>query len=289
MESPVYYHHPDDERYSIDFVNTDWSQIENRISRYDTETPTKVETYELNETVHVIYTAGGIDGPADELEYNLDAQFAKMTSSADRVIARYYFSIFRGVMEQNVEEESERLKAYKKSDFSDIPTVLNRVRWEKRISEAGGTLLSNLILNHALPNANHRTAFGMLESLLECSNPDFRMPSLATDDFDWQQWVDPYILDSKRLLTVRRNTTRFKILREAGCEVIKRKGGINISIQQYELDMHPTDALEQYAEEHEDRSVEFVHQLLDRSDFSNFGQVDSPTKQEFADWLKQKD
>lgn len=62
------------------------------------------------------------------------------------------------------------------------------------------------------------------------------VPELATAHYDWQSWVDPYIVESKRLLTVRRNVRPFHLLQGWGCETILRKGGIEITLAEYDLD-----------------------------------------------------
>jgi hypothetical protein len=185
-------------------------------------------------------------------------------------------------------EEAEKLKAYKRVELEAVPDALKRVRWGEAVPTTAGTLLSNLILRHALPNANHRTAFGILELYLECADSQFWMPSMATDDFDWKEWVDPYIVDSKQLLTVRRNTSRFRMLENAGCETVLRKGGIGISLSEYDLTVGYRDALREYAERHEDRSIEFVHELLARAGAENFADTTGIDKSSFARRLEKR-
>jgi prophage maintenance system killer protein len=72
----------------------------------------------------------------------------------------------------------------------------------KSLPTVAGELMSHLILRHALPNANHRTAIAMLQFCLETADPSFEMPSTHVDDEIWNAWVDPYIVESKRLITV---------------------------------------------------------------------------------------
>jgi prophage maintenance system killer protein len=76
--------------------------------------------------------------------------------------------------------------------------------------------MSTLVLNHALPNANHRTSIAMAKWYIECADSMFSFPEMATKDHDWIEWVDSYIAESKRLLTIRRNTTAFRLLKEWG-------------------------------------------------------------------------
>nr|WP_233125139.1 hypothetical protein [Halorubrum sp. SD683] len=51
------------------------------------------------------------------------------------------------------------------------------------------------------------------------------MPRTRVDDDTWREWVDPYIVDSKRLITVRRNNLRFKQLEDLDVDVVERKDG----------------------------------------------------------------
>ena len=58
------------------------------------------------------------------------------------------------------------------------------------------------------------------------------------DDATWQEWVDSYIVESKRFITVRRNNVRFKQLEERGVDIGERKDGIQIRLTDFDSDMH---------------------------------------------------
>lgn len=90
------------------------------------------------------------------------------------------------------------------------------------------------------------------------------MPTTHVDDDTWQTWVDPYIIESKRLITVRRNNLRFKHLQDLGVHLVERKGGIRIRLADYDLDMSPNEALTQNATRHEELCTDFVRAVLDR-------------------------
>nr|WP_247730994.1 hypothetical protein [Halovivax limisalsi] len=94
------------------------------------------------------------------------------------------------------------------------------VSWGEALPTVAGELMSNLILRHALPNANHRTSIAMLQFCIESVVPSFEMPPTHADDETWQNWVDPFIVESKRLITVRRNNVRFKHLQELGVDLV---------------------------------------------------------------------
>lgn len=117
-------------------------------------------------------------------------------------------------------------------------------------------------------------------------NPDFEMPRTHLDDETWQEWVDPYIVDSKHLITVRRNNIRFKQLQELGVDIVERKDGIQIQLDEFELDMHWRDALSTYATRHEDHCTEFARAVLERAERDDLPTKAGPTKQEFIDYLE---
>jgi len=146
--------------------------------------------------------------------------------------------------------------------------------------------MSNLILKHALPNANHRTAIAMLQFCIDSVDSSFEMPSTHVDDQTWKAWVDPYIVESKRLLTVRRNNVRFQHLQDLGVDIVERKGGIQIRLADYDLDMHWRDALTEYARSHEEHCVAFADEVLERAGRPELQDRSGPTKVEFIDFLE---
>ena len=146
--------------------------------------------------------------------------------------------------------------------------------------------MSNLILRHSLPNANHRTGIAMLQFCIESVDADFAMPRTHPDDETWQEWVDPYIVDSKRLITVRRNNIRFKHLAEFGVGLVERKDGIQIRLAEFDLDMHWQEALAAYAERHEDHCTAFAHAVLERVGRDDLLDQAGPAKPEFIEYLE---
>jgi hypothetical protein len=126
----------------------------------------------------------------------------------------------------------------------------------------------------------------MLQFCIESVNPDFEMPRTHLDDETWQEWVDPYIIESKRLITVRRNNIRFKQLQELGVDRVKRKDGIQIQLDDFELDMHWREALSTYATRHEAHCTEFARAVLEREERSDLLEKAGPTEQEFIDYLE---
>ena len=175
---------------------------------------------------------------------------------------------------------------YKEFEPQKIHQALNHISWGETLPQVSGELMSNLILRHALPNANHRTGIAMLQFCIESVEPDFEMPRTHVDDDAWRGWVDPYIVESKRLITVRRNNIRFKHLEEVAVDGVERKDGIQIELAEFDLDMHWQEALSEYAGRHETHCTGFAHEVLERTGRQDLRSQSGPTKQEFIEYLE---
>lgn len=284
----VHYHHPDDDQFSLDFVNPDPDAIEKRLESYDDATETRVRNYDLNEEVHVIYVKTNDVADAEEIEYDFDRAFAEMDPDT-RVIVRDFLGMFKIVRDEQSETRSDSLDAYKEINVEQVPLALDRIEWRGTVSEVGARLASNLILCHALPNANHRTAFSMFERYVDATtNRTYELPSMVTDDEKWQAWVDTYIVDSKRVLTVRRNVGLFRYLSRFGCSTVRRKNNIDIPLSDFDLDLHPHEALSKYARMHERRTSRFAEKILTRTSESHLAEQSGLTKAEFADAIREE-
>jgi len=126
----------------------------------------------------------------------------------------------------------------------------------------------------------------MLQFCIETVATDFDMPQTHIDDFSWREWVNPYIVDSKRIITVRRNNLRFKRLQEFGVDLVERKDGIQIRLAEFELDMHWRDALTTYAGRHEKHCTDFAQNVLEQADGTELIDQKGPTKKEFIEYLE---
>ncbi|WP_276299277.1 hypothetical protein [Halorussus lipolyticus] len=283
-----YYHHPDDDQFSLDFVNPDRGVIEDRLDSYDGVTETRTTTYDLDEEVHTIYTRTNEVADAEEIEYGFDRAFAEMDPDT-RVLVREILELFRRIQERKHDEEGVPLDAYKEIEIRRIPRAFEQVDWSGPVPKTGGQIASNLVLCHALPNANHRTAFGVLETYLRAVDSSVKLPSMVTDDYEWQRWVDEYIVDSKRLLTIRRNIDLFRYLERYGCRTVRRKGGIDVVLSEYAFDFRQHEALRDYAHKHERRTTDFVKKLLRKMDRIDLVENPAIRKPAFAAFLRQLD
>ena len=277
MTGLVHYHHPDDEQYSLTYVTLNRDEID--------PDDGKIETYQLEETVYVLYTNSGASGTVDDITEDFEAVLDEMDES-DRLVTMRILQTFGGVLEAMELEEGEKLEIYKQIDVGRIPSALEYVDWSQSVVEVAGQLMSSLILAHPLPNANHRTSIAFAEWYLESADSSFSLPKLATETYDWQEWVDPYIVDSKRLLTVRRNTTPFRLLDEWGCEIVLRKGGIEIELSVYDLELPQSEALSTYAAHHTERCTKFMTESVTRAGASHLRFEQGLDKQGFLEYLE---
>jgi hypothetical protein len=81
----------------------------------------------------------------------------------------------------DVREEDE-FRLYEEFEPQRIQQALDHVSWGAPLPNVAGEVMSDLILRHSLPNANHRTGVAMLQFCIESVNPDFEMPRTHVDD-----------------------------------------------------------------------------------------------------------
>lgn len=283
--SRVYYHLPEDKRFSLAYVSPDLDEIEAKAEQLKDE-ETRIQEYNLDQYFHALYSASPRFGAAEDLEYDVEGLVEKM-EHADGIITARVLRLFRSIIEQTFEEEEKRLEAYKQVEVDEIPEALSYVDWSGTVAEVSGSLFSNLVLTHTLPNANHRTSLALLELYIQAHDYGFTLPDVATDDFKWQTWVNNYIRDSKRILTVRRNNVTFHYLWKYGCDEVQRKDGISIHLKNYELGMRNHEAYSKYAKQHQERCTEMTEEILRRE--GNKELLDEPglRKQQFAERLEE--
>jgi hypothetical protein len=112
--------------------------------------------------------------------------------------------------------------------------------------------------------------------------------SIRTDSetYDWREWVNEYINESKRLLTVRRKNVLFKHLYRFGVRTLERKHAVRIDLTAYELDMYPSEAKVVYAEKHEELWIGFVEEAVERSGYPELKETPRLSKTEFAEQIR---
>lgn len=237
------YHVGPDGRFSLDFVTADRSRYERRLTTRSAEDGITVETrtYDRGDgtdepAVYAVYTNETVDSPlADldraEVEELIDEHF----DGVEVVLLSIVVDAFAGVLDE-WEQENDPLSLYKRLDLEKIAKALRRPGWNQEpVTTVAGQLLSNFVLAHPMPNANHRTALALTDRYLRAYVPEFSMPDTG-EAGEWYSWAESFIHDSKRLLTVRRKTPLLRHVRRLGFDGVVRKGGVEIDCSQYELD-----------------------------------------------------
>jgi hypothetical protein len=279
----VHYHHPQAENFSLKYSSASPSEL--LTQRADLDGATKLIGYPFDTPVYVLYEADTEIETAEDIDYDrewLGDRIAELDREGQIVAFRLVELLEAAV---GVREEDE-FRLYKEFEPQKIQQALAHVSWSTPLPQVAGELMSNLILRHSLPNANHRTGIAMLQFCIESVDAGFEMPRTHVDDNTWREWVDPYIIDSKRLITVRRNNLRFKKLEELDVDLVERKDGIQIRLAEFDLDMHWREALSEYAEQHESHCTDFARAILQRADRDDLPERQGPTKQGFITYLE---
>ena len=278
MTASVYYHHPEDSQYSLAYVTQDRDKI--TTSGQDTI----IEQYDLDEEVFVLYTNHGASGKIEDLDDEFENVLDEMAPQ-NRTITVRLLQIFEEIIEEKELEEDAKLEIYKQIELERIPDALARVEWTGTAVDVAGQLMSTLILKHALPNANHRTSISMAQWYLESIETGFSFPDFATEEYDWKAWVNEYITESKRLLTVRRNTTAFSLLADWRCDTVMRKNGIGIVLAEYDLDFTRSEAYAYYGDVHTELCTDFLIESVTRAGHDELITTEGIGKAEFVSFL----
>jgi len=283
MDRLVHYHHPCAENFSLTYSAASPDDL--RDPRHEADGDTKLLGYPFETPVFVLYegtepveTAGDVEYDPDWLEDRLAGR-----SRATQVTVFRLVELLEAAVDAR---EADEFRLYKDFEPGKVERALDEVSWGDSLPIAAGELMSNLVLRHALPNANHRTSIAMLQFCVECVDPSFEMPSAHADDETWSSWVDPYVVESKQLVTVRRNNVRFQMLRELGVDLVERKGGVRIRLNDYDLDVHWREALREYAERHEEHCVGFAREVLERADRAALAERSGPSRAAFVEYLE---
>jgi len=278
MTARVYYHHPEDSQYSLAYVTQDRDEMTTSGQE------AIVERYDLDEEFFALYTNRGASGTVNDLGDEFEDTLDEM-SPQNRTITVRLLQIFEEIIEEKELEEDAKLEIYKQIELERIPDALARVDWTGTAVDVAGQLMSTLILKHALSNANHRTSISMAQWYLESIETGFSFPDFATEEYDWKAWVNEYITESKRLLTVRRDTTAFSLLAEWGCDTIVRKNGIKIVLAEYDLDFTRSEAYAYYGDTHTELCTDFLIESVTRAGHDELITTEGTGKAEFVSFL----
>lgn len=269
MTTVPYHLQHDGRDYALQYVHS--TEADAITDRKERDMAAIVQPIELDQRYYGVYTASTIEKhsteAADLSDYDAD----------DTYLIDSILSIF------DVIDDEQDLVWYKPLEPDRIADALDRVEWRQSVTDVGGQLLSNLILAHGLPNANHRTALGFLNAYLATMEPSFEPPATTTPSDEWVDWIDDYITESKRLLTLTTNPRLFTWLAEHGATRIKRKDDIQIALDEYNIT--GDDPWADLSTAHEQLSIEFVHSYLDHADAEDLAEQRDDGRQAFSSRL----
>ena len=171
---------------------------------------------------------------------------------------------------------------YKPLEPERIAQAIERVQWRESVGSVGGQIVSRLILSHGLPNANHRTSLAILLTYLETFGDLPAVPETNAGE-EWAEWVNGYIRESKRLITVRRNAGQFGYLASIGATGVERKNSVVIDFEEYPPGVD--DSWGHYRGLHEELWTSFAHEFLDRCGAPELGTREDDGMGVFADRL----
>lgn len=270
MTNVLPYHVGPENRYSLEFVSPDYETFKEQLAERTTNEGTSYKSREIPiegdggpRSLYAIYSnavpQSALEPPStEEIGRILDTVYTNDQLQVLGVV----IDVFSGITEATV-EEAGRFTIYKELALRKIPDVLDHPDWGNApVTVVGGQLLSRFILAHPMPNANHRTAIGLLERYLRSTSDQLSVPETGQHGV-WYEWARPYIHDSKRHLTVRRNAHTLRYAREFGVDVVRRKNDVEIDLHEYDLSVD--DPFAHFGARHEARSIEFVETILEHS------------------------
>ena len=105
-----------------------------------------------------------------------------------------YYRIFQSLCDEYNERTGEQLKPYKEYEPEYLYNFCVQYIDEKDIVKQISKILSKLIIIQALPNANHRTAFFLMN--IYCLKPEMRLKIYDEKKQDYDKFIDR----SKRII-----------------------------------------------------------------------------------------
>jgi len=275
------YHLPADTQFSLQHV-TDDREVHEQAAQDLRDDDYEVRTVEDDfggRTALLIYAK---DAPDDPLAaFDSEDEFAQWIHDHfdvdDLPLVLAVFRAYRGIIEEKA-DAADQLDLYKQMELEAIPAIVDKVEWGQAVPDVGAELLSRFILRHPMPNTNHRTGITLLDRYLTSIDDSFAMPDTG-EEGEWYQWAEAFILDSKRLLTLRRKSQVFQYAAAVGYEAVRRKEGITI-------DFDRSDPFGHYTREHLERTREFVDTLLEEADAVHLHERVDDGKRVFVERLR---
>lgn len=234
----------------------------------------QIESQAYNQQIYTLYAAAVYPREIPDEDINSLTQ-------RESLIVDSLLEAFRSIEEQ-CRQQGEPLKWYKQPDLPRIVEEVAETQWRRPVPDVAGCLLSNLIFGHGLPNANHRSSLSFVETYLSTFRTDFEIPDTGVQG-EWFDWSEAFVHESKRLLMLARKAMMFRYLNEWGCSSILRKNDVVVEFDDY--DIWVGDPKSHFRQQHRDLSVEFVYQILERTEYGGLISEQDQGKRVFLDRL----
>lgn len=242
----------------------------NEVQRFESQ----IRSQTFDQRIHTLYTAEIYprEFPDKDIE---------RLSQRESLIVDTLLEAFRTIEDER-EEQGDPLKWYKRPQLPRIIEEVTETQWQQPVPDVAGCLLSNLIFGHGLPNANHRSSLSFVETYLSTFEPEFEIPNTGVPG-EWFDWSKEYVHESKRLLMLARKSDMFCYLMEWGCNGVVRKNDIVADFEDYEIQV--ADPWHHFRQQHQELSIEFVYQILERTEYDTLIGEQDPGKRIFLDRL----
>lgn len=199
-----------------------------------------------------------------------DVDLKEEVSGSNLPIVDSIVTIFLGIADR-WRERGRPLRWYKQLSPGMIEVAINRVTWKRSVLDVGGDLFSNFVIKHPMPNANHRTAIGLVKLYLQSMDRTLELPDTGDFEGEWFGWAEELILESKQLLVVQRKDQLLEHLAEKGCRGIVLSQGQRIGFQDIDFDSNLKSA---YSSKHLDLSRKLISEIIARSNSMKYRSID---------------
>lgn len=262
--------HPDRELVEAKEQELRQGADENEVQLFESQ----IRSRTFDQRIHTLYTAEIYprEFPDEDIE---------SLSQRELLIVDSLLEAFRAIEKQR-EKQGEPLKWYKRPDLPRIVEEVTETRWRQPVPDVAGCLLSNLIFGHGLPNANHRSSLSFVETYLGTFEPQFEIPDTGVHG-EWFDWSEEFVYESKRLLMLARKAKMFRYFEDWGCDSVIRKNDVSVDFDDY--DIWVEDPWSYFRQQHKELSIEFVYQILERTEYDTLIGEQDPGKRVFLDRL----
>lgn len=131
---------------------------------------------------------------------------------------------------------------YKNLDISALKRSLQGIDWNGSHVDVSSRIVSDLILAHPFPNANHRTAIFLARKYLSSAGIDWPRYSLRGRGIDrFHRDTKAFFIESKYLLQIHRHAALVRAALDAGYDTLRIGPGADAKIRREDLALRRND------------------------------------------------